>query len=629
MSNQIWSASFSLPINDPKVKKVELLKYVEITDKDEYIGLFRIIPKQTSSTNHSVTFQCEHVLATLLGSTLFKYHQLTNYSTREVLQYLLDQQKVKHIVLGTVAFTRYFHYSWENENLLSAIFSVPKPFNEQSRWYLDTTTYPWVLSLLEVETEPTCRLKEGYNLIGFEIEEDPRSVFNRIYPLGAGEGVNQLTIESVNNGVPYIEDIAPGEEIHETVWVDKRFEDAASLKASSEALLQKWKNPIITWKASAADVSSITGLEIDKLKEGRVLRIELDDYPTTELRIMKESKSDITGDPGNVQLEIGNLQEDLGTTQADLERRQQINELYSQGATNIMVVPAQDNADTQHPLVLPFVIDEDVVNVNTLELWLRTKPFRTYSETTKNAGQIVKSVVTGGGGSVVKSSTTGGGGAVVQSNTTSNGGSVVQSVTTQGGGSSSQTSNAGGDHRHVVFQRTSAGGPFDLNTYAAAGGSLLQLEASTSTISTAGSSGNHSHAYNTPSHTHGLSINIPGHTHPFSIQLPNHTHPFEFTLPNHTHPLEISIPGHIHGVEHKIIELDETPSNVQIKVDGNLVEFSGTSGDRINLIDYVNMSGGKVTRGRHEVEILPDSLARIEAEVIFRVFIKSQLGGTF
>jgi len=32
-SNAIWQASFSLPINDPKVDKVELLKYVEITDR--------------------------------------------------------------------------------------------------------------------------------------------------------------------------------------------------------------------------------------------------------------------------------------------------------------------------------------------------------------------------------------------------------------------------------------------------------------------------------------------------------------------------------------------------------------------------------------------------------------------
>lgn len=218
-TNAIWSASFSLPLNDPKVDKVELLKYVEITDDDEYIGLFRIIPKQTikNESTKEVRFQCEHVLATLLDKSLFKYHQLTNYTTEQVLQYLIDKQNHKHWKKGKVEFKRYFHYSWENENLCSSIFSVPKPFDEPYLWDHDTKSYPWTLDLVKPDNEPICRIKEGYNLIGLEIEENPMSVYNRIYPLGAGEGVNQLTIESVNNGIPYLEDRKPGEEIKEYI----------------------------------------------------------------------------------------------------------------------------------------------------------------------------------------------------------------------------------------------------------------------------------------------------------------------------------------------------------------------------------------------------------------------------
>src|SRR5690625_1038892 len=303
-------ASFSLPINDPKIDKVKLLEYVEIEG-----DLYRIIPKLTSKSRNSVTFQCEHVLATLLNTPLFKYHQLTNYTTKQVLQYLIDQQFHKHWKLGQVDFTRYFHYSWENENLLSAIFSVPKSFDEPYMWTFDTSSYPWTLNLVKPSNIATCRIKERYNLIDFEIEENPMGVFNRIYPLGAGEGVNQLTIESVNNGVPYLEDRQPGEEIREVIWPDQRYTVAESLKADAQALLDKWKIPQVTWIASAADVSSITGLEIDKLRLGKVVRLDIDDTPTVDLRIMKESKSDIKGNPGDIQLEIGNVTEDLGTTQ--------------------------------------------------------------------------------------------------------------------------------------------------------------------------------------------------------------------------------------------------------------------------------------------------------------------------
>lgn len=42
-ANSLWYASFSLPLNDPKVEKVKLLEYVEIVDDltDEYIEIGR------------------------------------------------------------------------------------------------------------------------------------------------------------------------------------------------------------------------------------------------------------------------------------------------------------------------------------------------------------------------------------------------------------------------------------------------------------------------------------------------------------------------------------------------------------------------------------------------------------
>lgn len=599
--NAIWQASFSLPLNDPKVNKVELLNYIEIWNDDEYIGLFRVIPKLTikNESTQEVTFNCEHVLATLLDSSLFRYHQLSNYTTKQTIEYLLNQQKHKHWKVGTIEFTRYFHYAWENENLLSALFSVPRAFDEPYMWTFDTQTYPWTLNLVKPPTVAVSRIKEGYNLIGFEVEENPMSQFNRIYPLGAGEGVNQLTIKSVNNGIPYLEDRKMNEEIREYIWVDKRFEDAQSLKASAKALLDKFKVPIVTWKIKAAELAKITGLSIDKFKVGTVTRLQLDDYPSMDLRIMKESKTDVKGNPGDIDLEIGNIQEDLSTTQADLERRQQINELYSQGATNILNFTYQDNCDQNIPAIIPFYIDDDVVNVNTVELTFRTKRFRAYSRATHGGGAIVTS--TKAGGAVVKSTSSGGG----TTATSSSGGGTSRS-TASGGGStqsstvwenlstinikSNQPTYEDGDHIHWIG---------------------IPLEAF-----------RHSHNVSIPSHTHNFST--PNHTH--TVNIPNHTHSVE--IPNHNH--EIEIPNHTHAVKHEIVELDALPSRVTIKVDGNVVPHTSINGDRINLVPYMAKdSDGRITRGRHEVEILPNGLARIEADLICRVFIQSQLGGTF
>lgn len=602
VSNQIWSASFSLPINDPKNEEVQLLKYVEIDD----VGLFRIIPKQTKKSSNTITYQCEHVLATLLNSILFKYHQLTNYTTTDVLLYLLDQQKEKHWELGTVEFTRYFNYSWENENLLSAIFSVPKPFDEQYRWTWDTTSYPWTLNLVRAETEPVCRIREGYNLIDVSIEENPMSIFNRIYPIGYGEGVNQLGIESVNDDIPYIEDAASIEEngVIETTWVDKRFEDAAILKANAEALLKKWKEPIVTWSVSAADVSKITGLSIDQLKEGTVVRLQLDDYPEIDLRIMKESKSDMIGSPGDVKLEIGNLIDDLSTTQADLERRQQVNELYSQGATNIDSHNYTDNCDPEHPAVIRFYLPEDLVNINTMVLSYETEKFRAYERATK------------GGGATTATSSAGG----ATTATSSSGGGSTQ--TSSAGGGATVTSEAGGGTTGTTSTKTFV----QLNVMSGSPENDLGGENygyHKHEVQIPGSAFEHDHDVTFPSHTH--SVSIPAHTH--TVNTPAHTH--DVTIPNHTH--DVTIPDHTHDLEFGIYELQEMPSSVAIKVDGNTVPVTDITGKDIDIIPYLTKdTDGKIQRGRWaEVTIAPNSLGRINVNIISRLFIQSRVGGTF
>src|SRR5690606_24366781 len=278
-------------------------------------------------------------------------------------------------------------------------------------------------------------------------------------------------------------------------------------------------------------------------------------------------------------------------------RRQQINELYSQGATNILNFTYQDNCDQNIPAVIPFYIDDDVVNVNTVELTFRTKKFRAYSRATEGGGAIVKSTSSGGGTTRTTSS---GGGTTA---TSSSGGGTSRS--TAAGGATTVTSEQVGDE-----------------------GVALRVEF---TLAQPGVSHSHDIPLNFVRHTHRVSV--PSHTHKFStpnhthtVTIPNHTH--EVTIPNHTH--EIELPNHTHNVKHEIVELDTLPSRVTIKVDGNVVPHTSTSGDRINLVPYLAKdSDGKITRGRHEVTIQPNGLARIEADLILRVFIQSQLGGVF
>lgn len=623
VTNDLWTAHFTMPEQDPDNKYITPRHFVEVYDdlKNEYIGLFIVMPKETTinTTTEKVTYQLEHALGLLIGSSLFKYHQLSNYTTEYVLQYLIDQQHTKHWKLGTVEFTRYFHYSWENENVLSAILSVPKPFNEEYRWTWDTQNYPFTLNLVRAEAEPSAKIEEGYNLQDIRIEENPNDLYNRLYPLGSGEGVNQLGIEKVNNGKPYIENPASISKYgrHDYVWVDRRFTDAASLKETAQRMLDLWSEPIISWTINAVDLSSLTGLKLDELKEGKIVRVSLDNYGDKDLRILSEKKRDIYEDPDDVQLQLENLGFDVTDDIVEMQRKQQINDIYSQGATNILNYTFQDNCDGDQPARIPFYIDDDVVNVNTIELTFRTRRFRAYSGITKGGGGVVKS--TSSGGSITRSTTSGGS----VSKSTASGGSTTR--TSSSAGESTRTSSANGSHTHRMFSGIGFGGgtsePDRLILRAANGHNIIAWGGSGAIdYHTAGAADNHSHTVTTPAHTH--SVSIPSHTHGFEI--PNHSH--EVTIPNHSH--EIDLPDHTHEVKHEIVEAPESASSVIITVDGNPVPHTSTSGNRINLAEYMNKNeDGTVTRGRHEILIKPDTLARIEADVILRVFIRSQIGG--
>lgn len=643
IENEIGSIEFTMPLYDTKNSMIQALQYVELTDNEnEYIGLYRIMPStiQKDPSNYSIKYTAIHVIGTLLDSVLFGYHELVNRTTTDVINYVLNQQKTKHWVLKKCEFTRYFSYAWENENgLADALFSIPKAFDEDYMWTWNTQVYPFELSLVRPSTEPICRIQEGYNMEGFEIETDPNNLVNRVYPLGAGEGVNQLNIQSVNNNIPYVEDTQSIKKygLIEYVWVDQRFTIAQALKDNAISMLKKWSIPKVSWKVSAADLIKLTDtpLEIDKLRQGTVVMINTNEYGSFNLRIKKESKSDVFGAPQSIQLELGNLKDDISTTMSDLSRKQQINETYSQGATNILNYSYQDNCESAYPAEIEFYLDDDVFHVNTVELTFKTKRYRGYTKAVKGGGS--RQTSSAGGGSV--QSTTAGGGGVT---TSGSGGGSYQGSSTSVGGGSTQTSSANGTHRHMMFSPTNKPGPVQTTMYEAYGSSLLQLQGSPKEIYTAEAADNHTHTVNIPNHSHNFTINVPAHTHNVSIpshahsvNIPNHTH--SVNIPNHTHTVKIPshkhnvvLPEHTHPLEWGIFQASDSPSSVDIVVDGKTIPHHETSQNRLNLVDYLKKtSSGQIQRGSHTIQIKPNKLARIEAQVTCRVFIQSQLGGQF
>ena len=592
--NAVNKLQFSMPGDDPKTAFCKHFHYVRFDDGQ----LYRILTPRKSKADISVKiYDCEHVVATLTDDVLFGQHVVGNMGvyTADVINYVLSKQTVQRWVLAECDFNRQFEYAWENENLLAALFSIPNRFTDPYIWKFDTSVFPWRLSLKRIDptATPQFYIRAGKNLLSMEETQGGTDICTRLYCLGYGEGVNQLTISDVNNGVPYL--LAPQSKINEyglitRIFVDRRFEDAQSLKERGQAILAELQEPKITRTFEVADLYKLTNDNLDNAELGRITRLTEDDTQTYITGITRNH--DI---PGDMALTLSTKAVDVASTIADLADRQRIEQVYSQGATQIYAQSVQANATETVKAKLNFYIPAEMRIVNAVKVKINLSPFRSYSRATSGGGStnVTSSsgggttVTSSGGGSTTVTSSSGGG---TNATSTSGGGTTVTSssgggttVTSAGGGGGTATAASGGGTNATS---SNGGGTTSTSTYAGAVSASDQLYTGYSTIGSrtinTGSTGrttgtplydrfdSHTHTYVTmpynadggswgygwhrhlhiiPSHRHSVTIanhshtvQIPDHTH--SVSLPTHTH--SVTLPSHTH--SVTIAAHTHSI---------------------------------------------------------------------------------
>ena len=421
--NDLWTASFTLPSGDPKNSLCQAHNLVHLPDGARDTGLYRIIgmPSGEETAAGGVkTYSLEHVMATLLDDVLFGYHEIggPGATTAQVIQYILDQQHTERWVLGECEYSDQFAYKFENTSLLSALLSLGNVLTDEYTWVFDTSASPWAVSLKHADATPGCGIHYRRNMVEVEKEMDASTLVTRLYMLGYGEGVNQLTIRDINGGVPYIDaDTKNVWGVKSSVYADTRIEDAATLKARGVALLNRLKNPYISYTASAVDLTRLTGQEWDKHMPGKLVRVLDGEHGIDfDARIVSIAKSDVRGRPGEIDITIANAPRDAADSINTLADRMGISELYSQGATNLYSQQYADNADAQHPAKMRVYVPSGCVRINQMLLSWQMEAFRAY-ETGAAAGGATATTTSSGGASTNTSSA---------------------------GGSSSTTSSAGG-----------------------------------------------------------------------------------------------------------------------------------------------------------------------------------------
>lgn len=341
----------------------------------------------TAEETGRISYQCEHVLATLIDNVLFGYHVVGNLGvyTADVIRYILDHQLVKNWVLHECDFQNQYEYGWEQESLLSALFSVTTPLSNPMI-VTDTSVYPWRLSLKRLDTtgRPEMYIRRRHNMRQFSRNRDPQNIVTRLYPLGYGEGVNQLGIAGVNGGVPYLQspkEITDKYGIIERVWVDRRYEDAASLKAAAEVMLAELQEPLVSYSVGFQELETS---EFDKAAIGKRLRIvypEINESTDTYITEITRRFDDVK----QSSLTVANRETSIAASVADMADRQRIESTYAQGATQIYGQALQANSDKDSGAVMDFFIPEEMRIVNKVLVKVRLAKFRSYSKSTDAA----------------------------------------------------------------------------------------------------------------------------------------------------------------------------------------------------------------------------------------------------
>jgi phage minor structural protein len=644
--NSINLFDFTLAYNDPNNAKIEPFMFVRYNNG----ALYQIMPNTLNFNEQGdINYHCEHVFGMLMEHTLPGGHKIGNLGTytRDVIAWLLDKQnktydvfndlwtvdsqKTINWVLGECDFNRQYEYNWEEEQILSALFTIPQPFTDKYMWTFDTTVYPFVLNLKMIdETKlPEMYIRAEKNMLNVELSTDPSKVYTRIYAYGAGEGINKVMLNSVNNGKPYIQSdpaIIAKYGIRERTWTDRRYTSPQALLDAANAMLMAYETPL---EEISVEYQQVGNTNFDIAQLGKIVQIV--DYKKTFITAISYHYDEIQSST----ITLANKPNDIASSVSSMQDRQRIESTYAQGSTIFYEKDWYDNCDSNIPLVLKFSVPDLQEFNNMVRLHIELNPFRKPFKVTGGGGAttITQQGTTSSGSSSSTTTSSSGG----TSDTTGSGGSQeITSVNTPldltvskayGEAGGLQNTGSGGIHNHDIEsdERYVYELSLSKNDDGAVDGISMYrdyVEGSTT------SDGSHYHAIDVDGgrFLSDLTLSIRQHSH--KINLPSHTH--NFTDPSHSH-----IMSHTHNIththtvdkhDHTLIpgmEYSGNPTSFRLVINGierTIVVDRTWTGD---IYQWLYNDIGELPRNvYHTIEVYPNSPAYVMTTISVMGFVK-------
>ena len=332
------------------------------------------------------TITLEDPLTLLQGTAIPGYVEVGGTTLRAATAHLLTFHPGDTVRLGDCPDIPIPIHGLENTSLLSALLTLIAS-HDDLHLALDTVSAPWVLHVKSDQAGTPCEVRLTRNVQSLTITEDRAGLITQLIPLGYGEGADQLTIRTVNGGeMSLVADTAAAYGLIQAIWVDRSITHAAALKEAGQAILNARCRPRRTIRINGNDIFALTGEKLDAIRPGVICRLALPEMDMAEAyQVQAVTWGDAVRHPTQVEVTLGqpaSLTQSLKQMGAALRTASHC----SQGAPSQYVLPFQDNADPEHPAVLPFFLDRDTLHVNDLRLMISLRPFRAYSRSARAGG---------------------------------------------------------------------------------------------------------------------------------------------------------------------------------------------------------------------------------------------------
>ena len=401
--NGVSRFEFKLPISDPKNFLCEPMTVIN------YNGgpLYRIMPIYKIITeNGYVHYECEHVISLLINDLLFGYHSIggtgTANNTSNAINWLLQRQNMvynpwggpaiwqtdnlKRInwQLGVCEVNRNFSYSFEQTQLLNALWQIFYPVLDDVMFEYNTDSFPYTLNVRRLINDPNqaIPIKIGTNALQIRHQSDPSSLCTRLFPLGQGEEINQVNIRSVNNNIPFIEspaNIVNEYGIIEQPYVDRSYETPQQLFDGAVKALRILEKPYIEYEL---DFIRLEGHESFTPTLGGQVRTEDNEvYWITQINYRHEELY-----PTRLILSTHSNRIDESIINA--LNRQKIEMSSPQGSTNLFSESENGNCDFDNPLTMVLIIPPGLNIINYVELDVDLRNFRLDTLATEGGGAV-------------------------------------------------------------------------------------------------------------------------------------------------------------------------------------------------------------------------------------------------